>query len=86
MHPSGSIGSDIGVESVSIFMTCLRSFLAGSSGSMVLPYDFDILRPSTPGTVATSSRMRASGSFKYSPSKAWLNFVAMSRVISKCCF
>ena len=31
------IGSSIGVESVSIFMTCLRSFFDGKSGSMVLP-------------------------------------------------
>ena len=53
--PSGSFGSSIGVESVTMPITFF--FADGSKSSMVLWYDLDIFWPSVPGMVATESGM-----------------------------
>ena len=82
---SGSLGSSNGVESVTILITCFFNAFLDANISMVLPYDFDILAPSTPGTTAVLSTIIGSGSLKISVYFS-LNFVAMSRVISRCCF
>jgi len=48
-------------------------------------YDFDILRQSIHGTVATFSSIIGSGNVKVSPN-VLLNFSAISRAYSTCCF
>ena len=81
--PSGSLGSSIVFESVT--MPMIFFFAETSKSSIVLWYDLDIFCPSVPGIVATVPGMYASGSLKISP-KALLNFCARSRVTSRCCF
>ena len=65
------------------------SQLLGSPGEgfKIAMRTLDIFRPSVPGTTATSSRMRGSGSGKTGSSgdHAWLKRDAASRVISTCC-
>ncbi len=84
-HLSGFFGLSSGVESVTMLITCCLSSFSLAKISMVLPYDLLIFWPSVPGTTATSFSISGSGSLKVSP-KMLLKFVAMSRVISMCCF
>src|SRR5262249_29727109 len=68
--------------SVTIRRMLARITSDGSASSMSLPYDFDILRPSVPGTFGISVSL-ASGSGKTGP-KAALKRRATSRVSSMC--
>ena len=81
---SGLPGSErrLRAGSVIIGRTLARTTSGGSASSMSLPYDFDILRPSVPGTFGISVSL-TSGSGKTSP-KALLKRRATSRVSSTC--
>ena len=81
---SGLPGSErrLRAGSVIIGRTLARIVSGESASSMSLPYDFDILRPSVPGTLGISVSF-TSGSGNTSPN-ALLKRRATSRVSSTC--
>ena len=83
---SGFLGSSRGVESVTILIICFFSSFLEKNIFITFPYDLLILSPSVPGTTATLSTIFSFGSLKTSFPYVSLNLIAISLVISTCCF